>query len=86
MPLPMLSPRAGLVLMDAFDTLPAGTNRPSRACSGVNNTDSTGVRVKQFEKLIIPMMNFLVKRFPQAGLLCGNGAAKTAAAGFWPIA
>ena len=62
-----------------------GANKPIRACRGVNKTDHTGVFEKQFEKLTIPMMNFLVKRFTQAGLLCGNGAAKTAAAGFWPI-
>ena len=41
----------------------AGPNRPIKACSGFNKTDNTGVREKQCEKLTIPMMNFLVKRF-----------------------
>ena len=57
-------------------------NWTSKACSGVNSKDNTGGREKRFEKLTTPMMNFLVKRFTQAGLLCGDGAGKTATAGF----
>lgn len=51
----------------AKDALPdagaAGPNNPTRVCSGVSKADNTGVREKQCEKLTIPMMNFLVKRF-----------------------
>ena len=55
------------VLIAETDALPdagaAGPNNPTRVCSGANKTDNTGAREKQCEKLMIPMMNFLVKRF-----------------------